>query len=201
MNQTELTFVLDKDGLQASTLCLESALGLYFAPGEAPLALGGYGSVFKCFQATADGRKPCAIKMIPLSVGGRTVIEEEYSRLCAVLHIPGTVKVLQPPFYSATHGFLLTEYVAFCRQHVEQHQITQLIVKRCQLLLTGSMTCRLIQGDSLAEHMFRAASVCLGSSIPLIMQLTMQWKRDVLQELCLVSIVVLRAGAHLVLNE
>ena len=106
MNQTTLTFLLIKDRLQASTLCLHPGFGLYFefVDGECPLAHVGDGSVSRCFQPSASSLKPCAVKMIPLSVGGINAVEEEYKRLCAVLDIPGTVKVLQRPIFSATHG-------------------------------------------------------------------------------------------------
>ena len=112
MNQTSLTFVLGEDGLQESALCLHSGLGLYYVVGEGPLAHGEYGSVFKCFQPVGGSLKPCVVKMVPLSVGGASTVEEEFTKLCAVNHIPGTVKVLQRPLHTATHGFLVTEYVA-----------------------------------------------------------------------------------------
>ena len=111
MNQTTLTFFLGKDGLQASTLCLHPGFGLYFVDGEGPLAHVGDGSVFRCFIPSDGSLKPCAVKMTALSVGGTDAVEEEYKKLCAVLDIPGTVKVLQRPLFSATHGFLVTEYV------------------------------------------------------------------------------------------
>lgn len=130
MNQTNLTFTLGRHGLQPSTLCLHSEWGLYYVDGEAPLAHGGYGSVFKCFKPTTFGiLNPCAAKLIPLSVGGTVAVEEEYSRLCACSHVPGIVKTLQQPLYSATHGALITEYVALCLQEAEQHQITRLGVE------------------------------------------------------------------------
>ena len=177
MDETKLTFVLGKDGLQASTLCLDPALGLYYVPGEAPLAQGGYRSVFKCFLSTADGLKPCALKMVPLSVGDTLAVDAEFHRLCAVLHIPGTVKVLQQPIYTATHGFLVTEYVALCCQEAE------LYVAKC--MLNGSMTCRFIPGNSLAKCLLRAAFT---AGTQAIMRLNLRWRKELLQALCLVSI-------------
>lgn len=195
MNQTSLTFVLAKDGLQASPLSLHSTLGLYYKVGEAPLAQGGYGLVFKCFQPTTGSLRPCVAKMVPLSVGGTFAVEDEYNRLCAVLHIPGIVKVLQQPVYTATHGFLVTEYVDFCRQVAQKHQFPRLHVKRCQLTLTGAMTCRFIQGDSLAEYLLRAAP-----TNSTFMAMTRHWRTDLLQELCRVSAVAQQAQAHVVLS-
>ena len=61
--------------------------------------------MFKCFHTTTGSLRPCVVKMVPLSVRGTFAVEEEYNRPCAVLHIPGTVKVLQRPLYTATHGF------------------------------------------------------------------------------------------------
>lgn len=58
------------------------------------------------------------------------------------------------------------------------------------------MTFRYIQGHSLAEYLLRAAS---GDST--LMTISMQWKAELLQELCLVSTVALQAGALVVLYE
>lgn len=114
MDQTGLTFVLSEDGLQSLTFCLDQATGLYYVPGEAPLALDEFGSVERCFMPAAGGFESFVLKKVLLSAGG--TLQEEYLRLCAVINIPGTVTVVQPPVFSATHGYLLTEYVVMYRR-------------------------------------------------------------------------------------
>ena len=43
---------------------------------QGPLAHVGDGSVFRCFIPSAGSLKPCAVKMITLSVGGTNAVED-----------------------------------------------------------------------------------------------------------------------------
>ena len=191
MDQTGLMFVLCDDGLQTSPLCLEQATGLYYVAGEAPLAQGQFSSMYRRFYPAAGGFKPCVLREVLLPVGGTLSLEEEYSRLCAVSNIPGTVKVVQQPLYSATHGYFVTEYVGLCQQVAEQHRINDIIV------LTRCMTCRFIPGESLAVYLAnerRAAFI--GSPLT-----NVHWKMHALQRLCLVRTILLEGVAHVVVSQ
>lgn len=191
MDQTGLTFVLSDDGLQTSPLCLEQSTGLYYVAGETPLAQGEFSTMYRRFYPAAGGFKPCVLREVLLPVGGTPFLEEEYSRLCAVSNIPGTVKVVQRPLYSATHGYFVTEYVVLCHQMAEQHRINDIIV------LTKCMTCRFVPGKSLAMHLANErGAASTDSSVT-----NVHWKKHALQQLCLVRTVVLEGVAHVVVSQ
>lgn len=196
MNQTGLTFVLNEDGLQASPLCLEQATSLYFVVGEAPMAQGEFGSVYRRFYPAAGGFKPCVLREVLLPMGGTLSLEEEFNKLCAVSNIPGTVKVVQRPLYSATHGYFLTEYVVLYRQMARKHRIKDKRVDP-QLAHQVVLTCRFIPGESLAAYLANDRKAAFtGSSLT-----DVHCKLHALQKLCLVRTVVLEGVAHVVVSQ
>lgn len=112
MDEQSLAFVLQRDQLQGLPLRLDPyGLGVYCVNDNAPLAQGGYGTVYRCYKPTIDGLKRCVYKQILLTPAGASQIEGEYDRLCAVSNITGVVKCMQPPVYSGSYGFLVTECV------------------------------------------------------------------------------------------
>ena len=110
-----------RHALQRLPLCFDAGLGVYYVAGEAPIAQGTYGSVSRCWRPTAGGLQPSIVKQIALSSGCRNMIEKEFERLLSVISIPGSVQVVQEPVYSATHGFVVTEYVLRICEGAEQH--------------------------------------------------------------------------------
>lgn len=123
MGQPAVTFVMDNAGVQPLTVWPD-AYGMDFLPNAVtPLAQGTFGAVYKVYKLIQGRFRPCIIKQIPLSVGGVHPIQEEYARLCSVYGIAGAITVVQGPVYTATHGYLVTEYVSFAQKsskHLER---------------------------------------------------------------------------------
>ena len=113
MGQIAKTFAMNKDELQPVTLCPDAfGLGVFFPMNFTPVAQGGFGEVYKAFRLIEGRFQSCAVKQIPLLSGDRGPVDEEFARLLSVIPIAGAVTVLQSPVYSATHGYLVTEYVS-----------------------------------------------------------------------------------------
>ena len=55
------------------------------------------------------------MKEVPLLLGDKTPVEEEFARLLSVIPIAGAVTVVQSPAYSSTHGYLVLEYVLLAK--------------------------------------------------------------------------------------
>ena len=75
------------------------------------LGKGGFSTVRKGYipSANAGLMQPCAVKHVSVKNTKVHHVEHECQMLRAVEDIPGTVKCLRPPFYTADTGAIVTE--------------------------------------------------------------------------------------------
>lgn len=112
MQAQRVVFDLVEDELYFVRLKLDSAgAGVYGASTAPALGSGRFGTVRKGYiLSAAEGRmQPCALKQLSLKDNDVRQVEHECQMLRAVEDIPGTVKCLRPPIYTAGIGAIVTE--------------------------------------------------------------------------------------------